>query len=109
MRIVKFNDIKDFFRRMAILRADSTYGIAKHYMKIDGEFVPVLYSHKEDADAALAEISKLNPDVVLYTEEEYGKEMGFARYSDSRMYGFEGKDGIVDFVDDEKTVSFYFN
>ena len=109
MKIVNFNEIKDQFHRMAILWADSTYGIAEHYMKRDGEFYPVLYSPKENADAVLAELSELNPEVTLFeTGEEYAKAQAEIRYPGKKMYGF-ANEGIVDYVDSEKSVTFYFN
>ena len=109
MRIVKFNDIKDQFQRMSILWSTSKDGLAKHYTKRNGEFYSIIYSSKVEADAVMSQLSELNPEGTLFgTGEEYAKAQTEIRYPGKKMYGF-ANEGIVDYVDSEKSVTFYFN
>jgi len=109
MKTVTFNEIKDKFNRMAILWASNTHGIAEYYTKRNGTFYPVFDHSKHSGDAVLAEISKLNPEVTLFeTGEEYAKAQTEICYPGKKMYGF-ANEGIVDYVDSEKSVTFYFD
>ena len=111
MYTVKFNEIKDQFKRMAVLWQQNTYGIANHYTKdASGKYVAVLWPTKEDPNILVNAISVLDPDVTICeTDEEYGANMGHFQYRPTQMYGFKiGNEGMVDFVDGEKTATFYF-
>lgn len=108
MKTVKFNEIKNRFNRMSVMKNDK-YGFSNPFKKDNNEFVPLFGESDINANEIFKELSEMNPDVILFdTTDEYHKMSSRINYATGKMFGFNVPHGMIDYVDDKYSITFYF-